>query len=824
MDEKFKNKIEKDRNYISKNSIDDYNNYFSNYVSEFNSEKSLKNNFQIDNIFNVQRKNSGDNEHTLDNTIEEPCQQRDTNKFMSMKSSPFESFKDSKFSYDNNSNFAKILNTTQCSKTDIYTGRTTVDTSTELTPVSNCFKKMESDCDQPEFAERSPVLKINLKVCEKDNCVDLMTKSNPEILASERIRQIVETVRRERSKVSTKIEPKTKLVQVKEHGTRRKLFTNNFDKSRLSPDSAFSKTTLDQNKENMDVNLSSKQSTAGKTSCSNLTNIYVNRVKIFNEVETPKQSQSQNYNTLETYSHITDSKLETPFSSIEKVSNFGIESPNFKREELHYNSKNCERYSSSGAQSKEYSYESSQDPIKFYISGEFLTPLKDMSQSRNGSFLRYTSFGIDGENNKAKGVISKKISPEMNTEIEYRTDETMEFNFKKKSKINYNESLETERENRSSDVLPAPELRRKIKIENLKVKATRGEFKEGLKIHCSSLYKISFLSFMKQLMKARNTFINFELEIAVQHYSENLKFKEQLIRFFHSKEIMNSTITRSKMTWTKSENFWLTKFASNLKIDRLAKFQSDIKRTELFSWMTQVDQASSKSRFTIVNNRSRKVLMTSKNLPMNAKKIHAVFVKNKHIKSRLRTRDNTNTGSVRPCLFFLNGQAKHIHYYDLFKRKHANVFTPNFNKEEASASKCKPMRSLIENYKIYQNYCVLSSGRDIVLIRLNDFKEIGGFRSSTKIMTVFFVSESRFMVIPEVGQKVEFYNFVRGVKDVLILSKRIPRGNLLFNFEPLADVRNIGGINVLPANRLYIVTDDYRVTEINLKLEMMKLS
>lgn len=739
--------------------MEDYNNYFSNYVSENQSKNGIK--FDTEDIYSAFRKQASlERETNCNSTIQKENIQTSEN-LLSGRMSCFESFKESKKSLYENSSFVKMTDYSQ----ERATGK------------KNTKNKDKSS------NKKSPVLKLNLSICEKKNNI-LTSQSDPELLASERIREIVETVRRERSMLLQKKEEKAK-----EKETRRKLFigedlrNSKFDSKNDSPSSRNTYEDEDIDKENVDVNRNSsnkkkskiQRTVFGERSQLNPSTIQVMKLKVFQQEITSKTQQLQNYNTLETYSHFSESKIDTPIIDSDEKREINTSS---NPELLFIPMENGEN------EGRNISYNSNKDPMKFYISGEFLTPIKDQSlhSKSNKSFLRYTSFGKDSDdffikNSDFDKKGELKLEPQKNiTEINYRTDETMEFNFRKKKEFSYNEAQETERDYTNKFLRNKKEENIVIDLGEEQSLMTRDSFKKGMEINCSSLYKISFLSFMKQLMRMNNIFLNFELEIAVQHYTENIDFKERLMKFFYSKEIMNSVVNKSSLDWRYCEEYWLKNFASNLKIDRLSNFKgSTERRLQVYSWMTQIDQNKCKTQFTMLNNRTRKLIITTKNLPLNAKKINAFFINNKNIRATLR--DNNNSESQRPCLFFLNGQSKHLHYYDVLKRKHANVFTPDFHSENNSRKSLnnEPINSLIENYKIYKNHCILTSNKTFVLIKLTNFEEEIQFTSESKILTAFFVDEKRLMVIPEFGKKVEFYDINNREINSLIISKKIPR-------------------------------------------------
>lgn len=127
---------------------------------------------------------------------------------------------------------------------------------------------------------------------------------------------------------------------------------------------------------------------------------------------------------------------------------------------------------------------------------------------------------------------------------------------------------------------------------------------------------MSFYSFLKELLKNKDPFLNFDLEMALEHYSDRREFKEQLITFFKNKDIMNKTYTKNKMTWRRSQNFWLTHSSPDLKLAKVSNFISvnGCKKSDQYSWMSKINLKRNRTHFLMVANRSRKVLLNVKSL------------------------------------------------------------------------------------------------------------------------------------------------------------------------------------------------------------------
>ena len=143
----------------------------------------------------------------------------------------------------------------------------------------------------------------------------------------------------------------------------------------------------------------------------------------------------------------------------------------------------------------------------------------------------------------------------------------------------------------------------------------------------NSGFRVSFYSFLKEIFKIKDMFLNFELKIALDHYSDREEFKFRLINFFYTKNIMNKSYFTNLLPWRNCQNYWLTNYASDLKIENITNFVSEkCKKQNQYAWMSKLDTAKKRTNFSMMNNRTRKILISVKSLNLGTKNIHAEFI------------------------------------------------------------------------------------------------------------------------------------------------------------------------------------------------------
>ena len=459
------------------------------------------------------------------------------------------------------------------------------------------------------------------------------------------------------------------------------------------------------------------------------------------------------------------------------------------------------------------------DPNKFYLSGEFLTPLKEMDNSKPSSMKKSNmiknrdftkknfedrancNIAVLGNLNSSRMPLESPVinqgSPkkfhsivmEEDEDLNYKTDDTKEFDFNTRF-----ESEDWQETTRNHSNNPHQGHQPQIDLNHFKRKygnysssgLSNSGYESGLSasINEQNMRSISFASnnhfekkvmkevlegsllkdptriaatsghflgetqminFMREMYANFNHFLNFELKIAISHYVDRLSFKNKLISFFKTKEILNSDLQRGRILWRDTAEYWLDRFRANLLIDKVAPFGCRGKNSGNFSWMTRVEKSKYRTYFDMLNNRTRKVIISIKNLPMNVRKIRANFMRNSQIRQRLRRKEMPH--ELRPCLFFLNGQARHIHYYDLFLRKHSNVFSPSFEFQD----------SCIEDFKVDGIFGYVNSGKTVIVIRLDDFNVFDEFSVGERILSVFPLPGEEIAVVPKEGKEILIY-------------------------------------------------------------------
>ena len=147
---------------------------------------------------------------------------------------------------------------------------------------------------------------------------------------------------------------------------------------------------------------------------------------------------------------------------------------------------------------------------------------------------------------------------------------------------------------------------------------------------------------------------------------------------------------------------------------------------------------------------------------------------------RLRIKDDESPLDARPCLFFLNKQERHVHYFDLVRRKHANVYSPFFQFESTK----------INCFEIKSTYSyVVTENRRLTVIDTRDFSTFDELNLGCDILQVFCLGMERVLVVPREHGFLLIYNIEKG---------RVLRLDL--NDRESSDVLSTGGSST-SANR-----------------------
>lgn len=389
-----------------------------------------------------------------------------------------------------------------------------------------------------------------------------------------------------------------------------------------------------------------------------------------------------------------------------------------------------------------------------------------------------------------------------------------------------------------------------------------------------SSYKISFFSMLKDLRRYNSGAKRVYLSKAIDRYVDKKEYKIKILNQCSSKEMLNSCAdhipvkqsffsrrvsydlkkiwrfftdsSRHSMKFKKPHHLesqyqslhgavrfqTISKFdfqSFNNKVLGIGKFSNNsynkVRRNYLykkagnFSFGVRINSKKVRKELSILNNRSRKVILKVTKLPFQAKNIKATFMHNEDV--RLRIRENELPLGARPCLFFLNKPERHIHYFDLIRRKHANVFNPILSCETSKIN-CFEMKSTYSY--------VVSENRRLSILDLRDFTTFDELFLGFDILSVYCLGLTKCLIVPREHGFLLFYDIQMGQMVRLELqnkdsqdlfstggsSRSIKRYN--------GDMKmNLGCFVIGRMERLFLIDSKYKVLEVNLKLEEMKI-
>jgi hypothetical protein len=188
----------------------------------------------------------------------------------------------------------------------------------------------------------------------------------------------------------------------------------------------------------------------------------------------------------------------------------------------------------------------------------------------------------------------------------------------------------------------------------------------------------------------------------------------------------------------------------------------------------------------------------------------------------MRIKDNELPLGARPCLFFLNKLEKHVHYFDLTRRKHANVYSPMLGSETGKIN-------CFETKSTY-SYVVMERRR-LAILDLRDFSVFDELSLGFDVLAVYCLGLTKVLVVPREHGFLLFYDIELGRMVRLDLEDRDNAGDVFstggssrsinqFNAEVKM---NLGCFVIGRMERLFLIDSRYKVLEVNLKLEEMKI-
>lgn len=265
----------------------------------------------------------------------------------------------------------------------------------------------------------------------------------------------------------------------------------------------------------------------------------------------------------------------------------------------------------------------------------------------------------------------------------------------------------------------------------------------------NSGFRVSFYSFLKELRKIGDPFLNFELKIALDHYSDRDEYKQKLIDFFYRKNLVNASYHRNLLPWRRCQNYWLVNYVSKSPIQAISNFGSGkLKKSFQYSWMSTSDASRKRTKFCMLNNRQRKVLIQVKTLSQDTSNIHPEFIQSKHIH---QTREFKRQQTLRPCLFFFNPKFKAFNYFDLCLRKNVQQIKILGNHTR--------LMSQMDGVCFSNQNVFLRQGADVNQINLTNYKEEKYFDVQEELLS-FYHAKDYLVLIPKRGNFILYLNLL----------------------------------------------------------------
>lgn len=327
----------------------------------------------------------------------------------------------------------------------------------------------------------------------------------------------------------------------------------------------------------------------------------------------------------------------------------------------------------------------------------------------------------------------------------------------------------------------------------------------------NSIFKVSFYSLLKELGRTAEPKTKKKILQILRNYSEKAEYKEKVIDFFEENNLFNKDIYK-KNSRSENEKLDISTYFQNSNPEEFGIFKqkNDQKLKLNFAWKTKRLKNRCRTRFSIIESRSRKVLLGVDSLPMNAKKVKPTIQKLKDTRSRIQKNDSEE--DLKPCLFFLNGQGKHLHYFDLVRRKHANVHSPILS---------APGKTIDDYYIEAEHIFVKAGKRCLTFFKISEFSSVKTELFDEDILSVSSIGNEKVMVLTKNKDYVQFYDFKEKAKFKVVCNLDLEK-NESENFLSSV-VENIGFVKLMPDNRVFIFRSDYVIFEMNLRLEMIKM-
>lgn len=446
-----------------------------------------------------------------------------------------------------------------------------------------------------------------------------------------------------------------------------------------------------------------------------------------------------------------------------------------------------------------------------------LLPEKSLNKSsshshtfKNGSFSPLKIFKTKNFLNKTFHYSGQKKQPSMkllpNKEIRRNSSRGL------KKKI-FEENKENNQRLNKTQPLPAG-----ISIVYQRKKEKPQKIKEEKIFSSNSIFKVSFYSLLKELSRSSDLRTKKKLKNISDNYTEKNEYKEKVIDFFNQSGLLNNNIEKKSERQERINIFQF--FPECLEDEKnFGFFQKREKsknskkiREKNLSWKTKKMKNRCRTKFTVIDPRTRKVLLGVDSLPLNAKKVNPTIQKMEDIRSRLK--QNELKEALRPCLFFLNGQGKHLHFFDLMRRKHANVHSPIMK---------TPGRTIDDYYIKGNSIFVKVAGNSLTFFKISEFSKMNSETFGGEILAVSSLGDEKVMVLTKNKDFIEFYDVKEKVKYKILVELGGEKSGSLKGIQVDGEVENVGFLKLMPDNRVFVLRNDFVIFEMNLRLEMIKM-
>ena len=324
---------------------------------------------------------------------------------------------------------------------------------------------------------------------------------------------------------------------------------------------------------------------------------------------------------------------------------------------------------------------------------------------------------------------------------------------------------------------------------------------------------IDLHTLLKKILLKNNPIITYDLQIPYNRWKEDPLFKKRIIEFFNISGLNGGYVEDQANVFRNNDSiYWMKKFRSKeSKIQtffQISNFHDNQKKAK---YSVLKCETSSCSVFSTMDNRSRKRIFTSGGYPLGAKKAKMWVMKKRHIYTTPKNyQEPENPNTERPCLFFLNENCQFLHFYDCYQRMHLNVFTVR----HADGS-----LATILDFKINNGELFVLTDTSITVFKLSDFSIKKEVNVIDEVLAMYYIGSGRLLLVPKSGNLLEIYDLEREQRKFIVFDKEM-EPNQVPVLQSSQENKNLSCLMLKPDDMLYIVGSNYRITEIDLALEL----